>query len=69
MDQERRQLAQGHKDEAALVQARMGHGQPCFIDDAFAVEEDVEVDGPRPGTVILVAAQRPLDLSITENMP
>ena len=43
--------------EGALVETRMGHGEPRLVDDGVAVEQQVEVDRPRPPA--LAARSRP----------
>jgi hypothetical protein len=38
------------------------YGQPWFLDDTLPVEQNVEVDGSRTGTVVLISPQRSLNL-------
>jgi hypothetical protein len=47
-DEARSQLHERLEDEAALVQARVRDGEPRLLDLLVAVEEEVEVEGPRP---------------------
>jgi len=61
MDQKRIEFVERDQDEPPLVKPRMGNRQSRFIDDAVAVEQQIEIDGAGTGPVGLVAAQCLLD--------
>lgn len=62
MDPERIQFIQRHENEPAVMEARVWDRHPWFLDDALTVEENVEVDRSRAGTVVLISSERSLDL-------
>src|SRR5689334_5837956 len=62
-DDVRVELDERLEDEAALVQARMRHREPRLVDRLVAVQEQVEVDRPRPvARPVARASELALDL-------
>ena len=57
MDQVRSQLGQRLKDKPALMQARVGHIQPGFVDNPVIIEQQVKIQRARtPANVRRAAA-------------
>ena len=63
MHKERIEFTQRHEDKPAMVHAGMRHHEIWFVDDLLAVEQDVQIDGSGAGSVLLVPAERSLDLT------
>lgn len=63
MHPERIEFAQGHEDESALMQPRMRHREVGLVDDQLAVEEDVQIDGSGPRSIIFIPSKRALNLT------
>jgi len=57
----RRELRQGLQHEAALMHARVRHREPRRLNFGPAVQQDVDVDGPRALGDTALAAQFTLD--------
>ncbi len=64
-DRARCELGKRLQHEAALVQPGMRDRKPGLVDHEVAVEEQVEVDRPRPPSFLVVAntAEAPLDVT------
>ena len=61
-DEARIELGERLEDEPSLGEPRMGHGEAGLVDRLVAVEEKVEVDGPRAETrARALAPERALD--------
>ncbi len=61
MPEQRVEFAQRHEDKPALVHAGMRHDEIRFVDHSLAVEQDVQIDGPGAGSMVLIPAERMLD--------
>jgi len=44
------------------MKSRVWDSQPWFLNDAFTVEKNVEIDCPRARTVVLIPSERSLNL-------
>ena len=62
MQEQRVEFAQRHEDESALVHSRMRHYKILLVDHPLAVEQNVQIDGSGPRSILLIPAERSLDL-------
>ena len=62
MYEQRVKFAQWHEDKSALVHPGMRHHKVRFVDDLFAVEQNIQIDGPGAGSIVRVPAKCEFDL-------
>ena len=56
------QLGEGSENEPSQVEARVGNGQVDFVDAAFPIEQNIQIDRAWSITTVLVTFERRLNL-------